>query len=116
MTHYDTLGVQPGATAEAIRRAYRELAKKHHPDTGGDATRFAAIAAAYAVLSEASERRKYDVFLDEQRRAESAGHGARGAHYSWENVASPRRGGRSDASEFDDIYDTFYVKHERNTP
>lgn len=33
-THYETLGVEPRATAEQIRRAYRELAKQHHPDTG----------------------------------------------------------------------------------
>jgi DnaJ-class molecular chaperone len=114
-THYETLGVSPAATVEQIRRAYRELAKQHHPDTGpkGSEKRFAAIAAAYEVLAEPAKRREYDDLL-EQRRAEAAGHGGRAvAHYSWENIAAPRQGTRESIAEFDEIYDTFYGRHER---
>jgi len=115
-THYETLGVSPTASAEQIRRAYRELAKQHHPDTGakGSEKKFAAIAAAYEVLAEPTKRREYDEVL-EQRRAEAAGNGGRGAHYSWENIASGRKGAgeRVDVSEFDELYDTFYGKHAR---
>lgn len=118
-THYQTLGIEPRATAEQIRRAYRELAKQHHPDTGakGNEKTFAAIAAAYEVLAEPAKRREYDELL-EQRRAEAAGHGGRGtAHYSWENIASARKGSgeRTDVSEFDEIYDTFYGEHKKTT-
>jgi len=114
-THYETLGVSPAASVEQIRRAYRDLAKQHHPDTGpkGSEHKFAAIAAAYEVLAEPAKRREYDDLL-EQRRAEDAGHGGRGvAHYSWENIAAARKGPREDISEFDEIYDTFYGKHKR---
>lgn len=113
-THYETLGIEPRATAEQIRRAYRDLAKQHHPDTGvkGGEKKFAAIAAAYEVLSDSAKRREYDLLLDQQR-AERAGHGGRGPHYSWENIASARTSPRRDVAEFDELYDTFYGKHER---
>jgi DnaJ family protein C protein 19 len=46
------LGLPPGADAEAIRRRYRELAQRYHPDRcGGDDTRMKAINAAYRVLA-----------------------------------------------------------------
>ena len=115
-THYETLGVPPTATQEQIRRAYRELAKKHHPDTGpqGDERTFAEIAAAYEVIAEPEKRREYDAGLA-QRRAEEAGAGGRGPHYSWEGIAGRRKGDgeRVDVSEFDELYETFYVDHPR---
>jgi curved DNA-binding protein CbpA len=115
-SHYETLGVSPTATADQIRRAYRELAKQHHPDTGakGSEKKFATIAAAYEVLAEPSKRREYDRAL-EQQRAEAAGSGGSCAHYSWESIAGQRKGSgeRVDVSEFDELYDTFYGKHVR---
>lgn len=65
-THYETLGLPRGADAEAIKRAYRTLAVKHHPDrsTAKDAvTRFAAISTAHAVLSDPAKRAAYDAEL-----------------------------------------------------
>lgn len=44
------LGLEPGATAAAIKRAYRRLAKAHHPDLGGDAEAFLRLDAAYRSL------------------------------------------------------------------
>jgi hypothetical protein len=44
---WQVLGVQQGATAEAIKAAYRKLAAEHHPDRGGDSARMAAINMAY---------------------------------------------------------------------
>jgi hypothetical protein len=44
------LGLEPGATAAAIKRAYRRLAKTHHPDLGGDAESFLRLDAAYRSL------------------------------------------------------------------
>jgi DnaJ-class molecular chaperone len=63
---YDTLGVAKTASADEIRRAYRKLARKHHPDVNpGDAAaenRFKRIAAAYDVLSDDQKRKAYDEF------------------------------------------------------
>lgn len=57
---YDTLGVPPDATPEAIKAAYRGKAKQHHPDAGGDAEKFGAIQRAYDVLSDEAKRDRYD--------------------------------------------------------
>jgi DnaJ-class molecular chaperone len=61
---YETLGVARDASADAIRKAYRKLAKKHHPDLnpGNKAAeeRFKVIAAANAILSDPERRGQYD--------------------------------------------------------
>lgn len=44
------LGLEPGASREAIKRAYRRLAKAHHPDLGGDPAAFHRLDAAYRLL------------------------------------------------------------------
>ncbi len=63
--YYATLEVDRKATAEEIRKAYRRLARKYHPDVNKSpdaATRFAAVQEAYEVLSDASKRKAYDQF------------------------------------------------------
>ena len=57
---YDTLGVRSDAPADEIKRAYRKLASQHHPDKGGDKTKFQEIQQAYDTLSDASKRAAYD--------------------------------------------------------
>jgi curved DNA-binding protein len=63
---YDTLGVAKTATADDIRKAYRKLARKHHPDVNpGNAAaeaQFKKISAAYDVLSDDKKRKAYDEF------------------------------------------------------
>lgn len=60
MDLYSALGVARDATQAAIKQAYRKMAKQHHPDVGGDAEKFGAIATAYDVLGDEEKRRKYD--------------------------------------------------------
>ncbi len=61
---YNVLGLSRSATTEEIKRAYRDAARKYHPDrTGGDeaaAQRFQDVKAAYEVLSDPEERTRYD--------------------------------------------------------
>lgn len=58
--HYQTLGIDRSASPEEIKRAYRRLASQHHPDKGGDKTRFQQIQQAYSVLSDPTQRAHYD--------------------------------------------------------
>lgn len=61
MSYYDTLDVTKTATQEEIKKAYRKLAMKYHPDrTGGDDTKFKEIQLAYDTLGDPEKRRIYD--------------------------------------------------------
>jgi curved DNA-binding protein len=60
MDHYQTLGVNKNATPDDIKKAYRKLASKHHPDKGGDTAMFQKVEEAYRVLSDPNQRQQYD--------------------------------------------------------
>jgi len=60
MEHYQTLGVAKSATPDEIKKAYRRLASKHHPDKGGDTATFQKIQTAYDTLSDPQKRQEYD--------------------------------------------------------
>ena len=51
MDYYEALGVSKDADSATIKKAYRKLASKHHPDKGGDAEKFKEIQTAYDTLS-----------------------------------------------------------------
>jgi len=72
--YYNTLGVKRDASEQDIKRAYRRLARKHHPDVNpGDKsadTRFKEINEAYEVLSDKEKRQKYDRFGDQWQYAD----------------------------------------------
>ncbi|MDP9141446.1 MAG: DnaJ domain-containing protein, partial [Pseudomonadota bacterium] len=61
--YYATLGLKRTASADEIKRTYRKLARKYHPDVNKEADaedRFKRVAEAYAVLSDADKRAAYD--------------------------------------------------------
>ena len=73
---YEVLGVGRGASDDEIKKAYRALARKYHPDANPDdpkaEERFKEISAAYDTLSDPDKRRAYDQF------GASGGMGAQG--------------------------------------
>jgi curved DNA-binding protein len=58
--YYQTLGVNKNANADEIKRSYRRLASQHHPDKGGDVSKFQEIEQAYRTLSDPQARAQYD--------------------------------------------------------
>jgi molecular chaperone DnaJ len=97
--YYEVLGVSRDASADDIRKAYRRLAKQHHPDANTDnkdtaAEKFKEVSEAYSVLSDDQKRRQYDTF----------------GHAAFENGGGGGGfGGFGDfMGGFGDIFDTFF--------
>lgn len=60
MSYYDTLGVDKNASENDIKKAFKKLAAKYHPDAGGDEAKFKEVNEAYQVLKDPQKRRQYD--------------------------------------------------------
>lgn len=61
--YYDILGVKRDATDDDIKKAFRKLAAKYHPDAGGDEAKFKEVSEAYTTLSDKQKRKEYDQLL-----------------------------------------------------
>jgi len=96
---YQVLGVAKNASEAEIKKAFRALAKKHHPDTHGNdpkaVKKFQEISAAYEILSDKEKRAQYDRGeIDESGQPRGFHPGAQGAG-GWENFrARPGQGGK----------------------
>jgi curved DNA-binding protein len=64
MDFYKTLGVAENASQDDIKKAYRKLAAKHHPDRGGDTAEFQKISQAYDTIGDETKRAQYDAQKD----------------------------------------------------
>jgi|AntAceMinimDraft_13_1070369.scaffolds.fasta_scaffold01818_9 DnaJ-class molecular chaperone len=60
--YYQTLGIDKGSSKDEVKKAFRKLAQKHHPDKGGDEAKFKEINEAYSVLSNDQKKAQYDQF------------------------------------------------------
>jgi DnaJ-class molecular chaperone len=81
MDYYSTLGVDSSADQDTIKRAYKKLAMKHHPDRGGDTNKFQEIQKAYNVLGDDQSRAQYDM--------EKNGFGGGEFHFTTDNSFDP---------------------------
>lgn len=68
---YKTLGVNKNSTDEEIKKAYRDLATKHHPDKSGEDEKFKEVSNAYMTLKDPTKRKHYDETGEEPRIANS---------------------------------------------
>ena len=91
--YYNILGVKRDASADEIKKAFRKLARKYHPDInpGDDAAenKFKEINEAYEVLSDADKRNKYDQFGADWNRYQQAGNTG---GFDWGQYASQAGG------------------------
>jgi len=61
--YYDILGIEKSSSKDEIKKAFRKLAQKHHPDkSGGDEKKFKEINEAYQILSDDGKRKEYDTY------------------------------------------------------
>jgi molecular chaperone DnaJ len=60
--YYEVLGVSKDASADEIKKAFRKAAIEHHPDRGGDESKFKEVNEAYEVLKDQSKKQRYDQF------------------------------------------------------
>ena len=109
--YYAILGVSKDASDDEIKKAYRKLAHKHHPDkSGGDEAKFKEANEAYQVLSDKAKRQQYDQFG--QTFDGAGGQGAGGFSgfegFDFSNFSS-QQGGGFDFGEggFEDIFSSF---------
>lgn len=65
MDYYDVLEINKNANNKEIKKNYRNLAIKYHPDKGGDPEKFKQISEAYEILSDSNKRKEYDNKLTE---------------------------------------------------
>ena len=132
---YQVLGVSRGATDAEIKKAFRTLAKKHHPDTkGGDVAaqkRFQEISAAYDIVGDKEKRAKFDAgeidangnprgfdprsYAGQEGFGRGAGGGARDFHFTWTNEGDTAETFRAE-DIFSDILGGLGGRRGRNQP
>ena len=103
--YYDVLGVSKNADAKEIKRAYRKLAKKYHPDTNPDnkeaEQRFKEVTEAYNVLSDSEKKKLYDQFGFAAFEEGAGPQNAQGGYGSGWNNAQGRYGSSWNTQGFD---------------
>lgn len=106
-SYYNALGVPRDASEQEIKRAYRQLAMKTHPDKGGNAEEFKKITEAYEVLTDTEKRGLYDRFgkAGVQKGGMKSGMGGMGGMGGIFGQGFPGFGGGSGA--FDDLFRGF---------
>ncbi|MGA9119780.1 MAG: J domain-containing protein [Bacteroidota bacterium] len=124
--YYKTLGVERSASPDEIKKAFRRLAVKYHPDKNkGDKTaeeRFKEVSEAHEVLSDPEKKRKYDAFGADWQRYQHAGPTT--DNFDWSQYTNASRGGRGgiDFEEsfggqgFSDFFELLFGQAARRGP
>ena len=110
--YYKTLGVTKEATPEEIKRAYRALARKHHPDVSkapDAAKRFKEVNEAHEVLSDPAKRTRYDQLGPDWERYANAGDDGQGrGGFQWVRTGRPGQDPFGAETDFSDFFRTLF--------
>ncbi len=132
MDYYKILGINKGASEEDVKKAFRKLAHKYHPDKGGDEKKFKEISEAYKVLSSKEKRAQYDRFGRVFDGGQQAGGGFNGFDFSQGGPFGGTQGNpfgfdfgganvnfSGDFGDLSDVFDAFFegmgVKQKRRS-
>lgn len=106
--HYETLGIKKNATQEEIKKSYRNLAKKYHPDTNPDnkqaEDKFKEINEAYEILGDSNKRKEYDNIGSGFNFGGGRGFDPSG----YDSMGGGRGSGRSRGGSQSDIFDSIF--------
>ena len=110
--YYEVLGVSKTATDDELKKAYRKLAKKYHPDANPDnkeqaEVKFKEINEAYEVLSDPQKRKMYDQFGHEGPSGFGGGNPG-GGYYSYSTSGFDGFSGFDDFGDLGDIFSSFF--------
>ena len=108
--YYEVLEVNKNATDEEIKKAYRKLAKKYHPDANPDnkkeaEEKFKEVSEAYETLSDPQKRRMYDQFGHDGPQGFGGGARPGGGYYSYSTSGFD---GFGDFGDLGDIFSSFF--------
>lgn len=123
--YYKILGISKDASESEIKKAFRKLAQKHHPDAGGDEEKFKEINEAYEVLSDPEKKKVYDTYGttnpgfsggSTSSYGAGAATGGYSASYDWDEILEAMRGGGFSSSRstssggfgFDDMFGSVF--------
>lgn len=116
--YYKILGIKRDATQEEIKKAYRRLAKKFHPDLNKDdpqaKSRFQEINEANEVLSDPEKRRRYDEYGENWKQSEDFGTGSNSNGNSWSYGFDGFGQGDRSENGFSDFFEQLFGKGFKN--
>lgn len=112
--YYKILGINKNASQDEIKKAFRKLAQKYHPDKpGGDEKKFKEINEAYSVLSNEQKRKQYDTFGSADSHGFGGGQGFGGFDFSG---FQGNFNGQHVDFDLGDIFNQFFKGGMRHTP
>jgi curved DNA-binding protein len=121
--YYATLGVDRQATQEVIKRAYRKLARKYHPDVSKEPdaeNRFKEVAEAHEALIDPERRAAYDDLAQQHAQAKARGQpfeppsGWDGSGYEFSGRGGGGGGGSAEAGDFSDFFESLFGRGARH--
>lgn len=112
--YYKVMGLEKNASADDIKRTYRKLARKYHPDVSKEPDaldKFKELGEAYEILKDPEKRKKYDQYGQYWQQADQAG--GTGAGGGWGHSGQSQQSYAAGAQEFEDFINSIFGQHRQ---